>query len=150
MVWRTTIITCTTCFLLGELGSSNPPLHLDPSPPSRLTAGTTFTHWIADHNVLWRSPLTSEALAESIRYYALVGAGPPALAYVYVAVGVAALVASGWKLHSGWRGKGGEVLFDGASLCECQCNAVGVVLSVQGSGAASTTMQMLDPGAGRR
>jgi hypothetical protein len=84
--------------------------------------------------VLWRSPLTPEALAESIQYYALVGAGPPSLAYVYISVGVAALVASGWKLHSGWRGKGGEVLFDGASLseyegcrysCSC-CYVVGV------------------------
>jgi len=44
--------------------------------------------------------------------------GPTYLAYVYVFIGMAALVASGWKLHSGWRGKGGEVLFDGASLCE--------------------------------
>ncbi len=82
-----------------------------------LMAGTTFTHWIADHNVLWNSPVTSEALAESIRYYALLGTGPQFLAYIYVGIGVAALIAAGWKLHSGWRGKGGEVLWDGASLC---------------------------------
>ncbi|TXT10998.1 hypothetical protein VHUM_01749 [Vanrija humicola] len=94
MVWRTTIVTCTTCFLLG----------------------TTFTHWIADHNVLWRSPVTPAALEQSIRYYSLLGHGPDGLGWVYIAVGVAALVAAGGKLVSGWRGKGGEVLFDGASL----------------------------------
>jgi hypothetical protein len=62
--------------------------------------------------------VTSEALAESIRYYALLGTGSEWLAYIYVGVGAAALIAAGWKLHSGWQGQGGEVLFDGASLCE--------------------------------
>lgn len=68
--------------------------------------------------MLWRSPVTPAALEQSIRYYALLGHGPEGLGWVYIAVGVAALVAAAGKLVSGWRGKGGEVLFDGASLRE--------------------------------
>lgn len=82
-----------------------------------LTAGTTFTHWIADHNVLWRSPLTPAALEQSIRYYTLIGSGPPLLGWVYVGLVGLAIAAATAKLVSGWRGRSGEVLFDGASLC---------------------------------
>ncbi|BEI80130.1 hypothetical protein CcaverHIS002_0106590 [Cutaneotrichosporon cavernicola] len=93
-MWRNAITTITTCFLLG----------------------TTFTHWIADHNVLWRSPLTPAALEQSIRYYALVGSGAPVLGWVYLGVGLASSLAALTKLVTGWRGQSGEVLFDGASL----------------------------------
>ncbi|GMK54398.1 hypothetical protein CspeluHIS016_0109840 [Cutaneotrichosporon spelunceum] len=93
-MWRNAITTITTCFLLG----------------------TTFTHWIADHNVLWRSPLTPAALETSIRYYALVGSGVSALGWVYLGVGAASILAAATRLVTGWRGQSGEVLFDGASL----------------------------------
>ncbi|KLT39371.1 hypothetical protein CC85DRAFT_288626 [Cutaneotrichosporon oleaginosum] len=93
-MWRNAITTFSTCFLLG----------------------TTFTHWIADHNVLWRSPLTPAALEQSIRYYALVGSGAPALGWVYLGIGLASSLAALTKLVTGWRGQSGEVLFDGASL----------------------------------
>ncbi|RSH94342.1 hypothetical protein EHS25_004145 [Saitozyma podzolica] len=76
MVWRTTFITISTCFLLG----------------------TTFTHWIADHNVLWRTPLTSEALESSIKYYSILSNSPTGLGWVYIA------------------GNRGEIVFDGASV----------------------------------
>ncbi|ORX36453.1 ER membrane protein SH3-domain-containing protein [Kockovaella imperatae] len=94
MVWRTTAITLSTCFLLG----------------------TTFTHWIADHNVLWRSPLTSEALSQSISYYALLANAPKGLEWVYFAAGAIALICAGGRMVKDWRGRHGEVLFDGGSL----------------------------------
>ncbi|ORY25241.1 ER membrane protein SH3-domain-containing protein [Naematelia encephala] len=94
MVWRTTLVTLTTCFLLG----------------------TTFTHWIADHNVLWRSPLTSDALQQSITYYSILATAPAGLGWVYVAVGVLALGSSAGRLWKDFLGKGGEVLFDGGSI----------------------------------
>ncbi|KAL7422760.1 hypothetical protein Q5752_002054 [Cryptotrichosporon argae] len=97
MVWRTTLITFTTCFLLG----------------------TTFTHWIADHNVLWRSPLTAEALQDSIAYYSLLGHGPAGLGWVYITIGLLGVAAVGSRIVSGYRGEGdgnGDVLFDGGSV----------------------------------
>ncbi|RXK35668.1 hypothetical protein M231_07041 [Tremella mesenterica] len=78
--------------------------------------GTTFTHWIADHNVLWRFPLTSEAILESITYYSLLSAAPPWMGWVYVGVGASALLSSGGRGVKGWRGMNGEMLFDGGSV----------------------------------
>lgn len=91
------------------------------SPPT----GTTFTHWIADHNVLWSSPLTPGALEQSIRYYALIAGGSAALGWVYIGVLLVAFVAAAGKLCSDW-GKGGEILFDGASVCEYYGSGRGV------------------------
>lgn len=115
----------------ANLFHTTPPFPLSllarsPAPPRTtrslrslaLTTGTTFTHWIADHNVLWRSPLTPAALEQSIRYYALIGQGSPALGWAYLGIGIASMLAALTKLISGWRGKSGEVLFDGASLRE--------------------------------
>lgn len=81
------------------------------------STGTTFTHWIADHNVLWSSPLTPAALEQSIRYYGMLAGGTAALGWVYLGVLLVAFIAAAGKLCSDW-GKGGEVLFDGASVCE--------------------------------
>ncbi|WVR04108.1 hypothetical protein IAU60_001107 [Kwoniella sp. DSM 27419] len=94
MVWRTTLVTLSTCFLLG----------------------TTFTHWIADHNILWRAPVTADAIGSSIRYYSLLGNAPHAMAWLYAVVGFVALLSTGGRAVKGYRGQGGEVLFDGGSI----------------------------------
>ncbi|WWC87579.1 uncharacterized protein L201_002469 [Kwoniella dendrophila CBS 6074] len=94
MVWRTTLVTLSTCFLLG----------------------TTFTHWIADHNVLWRSPVTPDALVTSIKYYSYLSDAPEGLGWVYIAIGIVALLSTGGRAVKGYRGQGGEVLFDGGSI----------------------------------
>lgn len=93
-MWRTTLVTISTCFLLG----------------------TTFTHWIADHNVLWRTPLTAEAVDVSIAYYSIVSEGPSWLSGVYLSVVAVALLSSGGRLWKVWQGQQGEMLFDGASV----------------------------------
>jgi hypothetical protein len=117
MVWRTTFITISTCFLLGEV-------RLNPLVPSHagksLTCwvGTTFTHWIADHNVLWRTPLTSEALESSIKYYSILSNSPTGLGWVYIAVGGVAMASATGRLIKGLRGNRGEIVFDGASVGE--------------------------------
>ncbi|KAL0242215.1 hypothetical protein I308_105844 [Cryptococcus tetragattii IND107] len=94
MVWRTMLITVSTSFLLG----------------------TTFTHWIADHNVLWRSPVTAEAINHSIEYYSLLSSAPSGLGWVYVAVGLVLMLSAGGRSIKGYRGTSGEVLFDGGML----------------------------------
>ncbi|KAK8861293.1 hypothetical protein IAR55_002112 [Kwoniella newhampshirensis] len=94
MVWRTTFITMSTCFLLG----------------------TTFTHWIADHNVLWRNPVTSDALATSVRYYSYLSSAPRGLGWVYCSIGLVAILSVCGRGIKGYKGNGGEVLFDGGSL----------------------------------
>ena len=81
-------------------------------------SGTTFTHWIADHNVLWRSPLTKDALEQSIYYYSLLSNAPTGLGWVYIAAGVLALASAGGRMMKDWKGRHGEVIFDGGSLCE--------------------------------
>ncbi|WRT65387.1 uncharacterized protein IL334_002330 [Kwoniella shivajii] len=91
MVWRTTFVTMSTCFLLG----------------------TTFTHWIADHDVLWRSPVTPDALATSIKYYSFLSNAPSGLGWVYIAVGIVALLSAGGRAMKGYQGQSGEILFDG-------------------------------------
>lgn len=78
--------------------------------------GTTFTHWIADHNVLWRSPVTTEAISHSIKYYSLLASAPNGLGWVYIAVGLVLLLSAGGRSIKGYRGSSGEVLFDGGSL----------------------------------
>jgi hypothetical protein len=88
------------------------------SVPLLLISGTTFTHWIADHNTLWRSPLTAEALVTSIRYYSVLNAAPNGIGWAYVLMGVIALASAGGSLVKGYKGRGGEVLFDGGSVGE--------------------------------
>nr|XP_019012358.1 uncharacterized protein I206_03205 [Kwoniella pini CBS 10737]OCF51139.1 hypothetical protein I206_03205 [Kwoniella pini CBS 10737] len=78
--------------------------------------GTTFTHWIADHNVLWRSPITPEALVTSIKYYSYLSNAPHGMGWVYIAVGLVALASAGGRAVKGYKGQGGEVLFDGGAI----------------------------------
>ncbi|WVQ94370.1 hypothetical protein IAU59_001449 [Kwoniella sp. CBS 9459] len=93
-MWRTMLVTVSTCFLLG----------------------TTFSHWIADHNVLWRSPITTDALVSSITYYSYLSDAPKGMVWVYVGVGIVALLSAGGRAVKGYKGQGGEVLFDGGSI----------------------------------
>lgn len=80
--------------------------------------GTTFTHWIADHNVLWRTPLTEDAVKTSIQYYSLLHSAQQGyLGWAYLFVGCLAIAAAGGRMLKGLTmGEGGEVLFDGGSL----------------------------------
>ncbi len=98
MGWRTLSITLSTSFLLG----------------------ITFTHWIADHNVLWTSPVTPAAISTSISYYTILGNADPGLYWAWCGVAGIALAAAGWRVGRGLGGvKGGEGggwLFDGGSL----------------------------------
>lgn len=113
-MWRTTAVTISTCFLLGERFSEFGRYNTD----ILCCTGTTFTHWIADHNVLWRSPLTTDALDQSITYYSLLSSAPAGLGWVYVAVGIIAIASTGGRIVKGFSGENGEVLFDGGSLSE--------------------------------
>ncbi|ODN76962.1 hypothetical protein L202_05526 [Cryptococcus amylolentus CBS 6039] len=94
MVWRTSFITMSTSFLLG----------------------TTFTHWIADHNVLWKTPVTEEAIHKSITYYSLLSSSSRGLGWAYILVGIILVLSIGGRSYKGYHRKGGEVLFDGGSL----------------------------------
>jgi hypothetical protein len=114
MVWRTTFITISTCFLLGEVRLAPP----HAGKPLTRCVGTTFTHWIADHNVLWRTPLTSEALESSIKYYSILSNSPSGMGWVYIAVGGVAMASATGRLIKGFRGDRGEIVFDGASVGE--------------------------------
>lgn len=105
MVWRTTLITLSTCFLLGER----------PHVTRILTAGTTFTCWVADHNVLWRSPLTVDAVENSLRFYSLVADAPGWLGWAYSFVMLVAVLSVGGRLFKGFREDRGEIVFDGAN-----------------------------------
>nr|ODN98665.1 hypothetical protein L204_02629 [Cryptococcus depauperatus CBS 7855] len=78
--------------------------------------GTTFSHWIADHNVLWKTPITKEAINQSIEYYSLLDSAPVGMGWAYIVVGSVLLLSIGGRSVKGYRGKGGEVLFDGGSL----------------------------------
>ncbi|WVQ74384.1 hypothetical protein IAR50_003985 [Cryptococcus sp. DSM 104548] len=94
MVWRTSFITMSTSFLLG----------------------TTFTHWIVDHNVLWKTPVTEEAIHKSIAYYSLLSNSSRGLGWAYILVGIILVLSIGGRSYKGYYRKGGEVLFDGGSL----------------------------------
>ncbi|WVN90363.1 uncharacterized protein L203_105599 [Cryptococcus depauperatus CBS 7841] len=83
MVWRTTLVTMSTSFLLG----------------------TTFSHWIADHNVLWKTPITKEAINQSIEYYSLLDSAPVGMGWAYIVVGSVLLLSIGGRSVKGYRGK---------------------------------------------
>ncbi|WVQ83507.1 hypothetical protein IAT38_005648 [Cryptococcus sp. DSM 104549] len=94
MVWRTTLITMSTSFFLG----------------------TTFCHWIADHNVLWKNPVTADAITDSIKYYSLLAGAPVGMGWAYTFVGLVLLLSVGGRSVKGYSRPGGEVLFDGGSI----------------------------------
>ena len=105
------LITATTCFLLG-------PSLLHRNRSAADDTGTTFTHWIADHDVLWRMPLTPEAIHIAIQYYSLLSAAPRGMSTTYLAMVLLALGSAGGRLVKGWSYRSGEVLFDGGSVGE--------------------------------
>jgi len=83
--------------------------------------GATFTHWIADHNTLWKYPVTDEAVSVAISYYTLLGSGPDSLWWIWMGVAALAMLGTGWRIARGFknvagRGSGGGYLFDGGSL----------------------------------
>lgn len=111
MVWRTLWITVSTCFLLGQC-------RLCEVTVSSVThvAGTTFTHWVVDHNVLWTSPTTSHALERSITYYSLINSAPEGLGWTYMILGISAIWSAAGRLSKVLKGGQSEVLFDGGSV----------------------------------
>ncbi|KAL7413563.1 hypothetical protein BDY24DRAFT_58579 [Mrakia frigida] len=94
MGFRTTVIISATSLLLGS----------------------TFTHWIVDHNTLWRSPVTEPALLTSLSYYSSYVSAPPVVFGVWIATVGIAVGALAWKTVKGWREGTGAFLFDSAGL----------------------------------
>ncbi|KAJ9112202.1 hypothetical protein QFC20_002383 [Naganishia adeliensis] len=107
MPWRSMFLTVATCFL----------------------AGSTFVHWIADHNTVWRNPTTDEAARTAITYYEiLAGSSSPAargdsamLENLWLVIGLVAIVLCGSRAANGMLGireddneSNGGYLFDGA------------------------------------
>ena len=81
--------------------------------------GTTFTHWVVDHNVLWASPTTPKALEMAIAYYSLLASAPEGMGWAYIVLGVSAVLAAASRLTQGMRQGESEVLFDGGSVGMC-------------------------------
>lgn len=78
--------------------------------------GILFTHWIADSLTLWKSPITNEHIATAASYYSLFARAPAGLGYALafvVTLGAAAIL---WSFGDG---AAGNLMFDGASICEC-------------------------------
>lgn len=87
-------------------------------PYSDIIKGTLFTHWIADSLTLWKSPVTDEHLWIAASYYNILAKGPWAAIY---ALGAVVLVGAGTILWSLRDGEAGNLMFDGASICEFRC-----------------------------
>lgn len=102
-------------------------LHLTSFRSLRL--GSTFVHWIADHNTVWRNPTTDEAARIAIKYYnILAGSTSEAargdsalLGNVWLVVGSVATLLCGSRAVSAMLGlreddneSNGGYLFDGA------------------------------------
>lgn len=111
---------------LGTRADTLPHIACDPLPPPlspRPPPGSTFTHWIADHNTLWRSPVTPLAVTTALEYYSLLGRAPGALYWAWMGVAAVCGGGSGWRVLRGMSGMGGSgagggFLFDGGSLGE--------------------------------
>ena len=81
-------------------------------------AGSTFHHWVADHNTLWLNPTTEEAVSRTIKYYVLLGSvRHTPLPYLWLATAGVAVVTLIWRMahHKGEKFTGG-FLFD-AGCC---------------------------------
>jgi hypothetical protein len=74
-----------------------------------------MTHWIADSLTLWKSPLTDARLYTAAAYYSLLSKMTFGMAGTVVAV-----VTIGFMglLLSAQDGEAGNLMFDGASLCQ--------------------------------
>ena len=80
-----------------------------------LIAGILMTHWTADSLTLWTSPLTDAHLWTAAAYYSLLSK-----MNVYMAAGTVAIVTVGFMglVLSFQDGQVGNLMFDGASICE--------------------------------
>ena len=121
----TGVVIGLTAFLMGEepvaaerSGDENDLAHRDICFALRpIHAGTLSMHWLADHLLLWQSPITHESLLSAHAYYSntVLGMDTP-FAYALhagwvLAAGVLIGKILGGRRESNW-------LFDGASLCE--------------------------------
>lgn len=79
-----------------------------------VSPGTLATHWIADGLTLWKSPLTDSHLYTSAAYYSLLAQAPQELG---IAISIVAVTGATTILWSLWDGRAGNLMFDGASLC---------------------------------
>ena len=74
-----------------------------------------YTHWIADSLTLWQSPLTDAHLRTAVTYYGLFATQPIWMTGTLVGV---TLIGATSLLASFREGASGNLMFDGASLCE--------------------------------
>ena len=74
-----------------------------------------MTHWIADSLTLWKSPLTDAHLFTAAAYYSLLSK-----MNVYMAATTVGIVTVGFMglVLSFQDGEAGNLMFDGASICE--------------------------------
>lgn len=77
--------------------------------------GILFTHWIADSLTLWSSPLTDDHLRTAAIYYTSYASLPSHMVWAVVAVGT---FGASCLLASLREGEAGNLMFDGASICE--------------------------------
>lgn len=68
--------------------------------------------------MLWRYPITQEALTTSITYYSLLASAPHGLGWAYIAVGCVALLSAAGRMVKVFKTGKGEVVFDGGSVGE--------------------------------
>ena len=84
-------------------------------------AGSTFHHWIADHNTLWTNPTTEEAVVRAVRYYTLLGSVRyTPLPYIWLAIAVVAASTMAWRAIRGLTSSKGE-RFNGGYLFDAGC-----------------------------
>jgi hypothetical protein len=106
-------------------------------------AGSTFVHWIADHNTVWRNPTTDEAARIALKYYQILAGstsdaarGDSAmLETIWLVVGSVATLLCGSRAVSAMLGlreddneSNGGYLFDGACTGEFG-NFLGLILA---------------------
>lgn len=123
MGWQTLLVTCCTCFL----------------------AGSTFHHWVVDHNTFWTNPATEEAISRALKYYTLLGSVRyTPLPYIWLAVAGVALVTMAWRAGKGLLNSQGE-RFGGGHLFDAGCCLLlGQVMVSQASEAFPALVSIAD------
>lgn len=112
---RAALAVCGTSFLLGEVHRLWAVAGADV-----LAVGILSTHWIADWGTLWQPPLTDAHLRTSASYYHILASMEHSLKAVPVVVSSLGGVALLWSFRDG---RAGNVMFDGASICESSENS---------------------------